>query len=163
MASLLAYGLLAGVSAMTLSGRAQPKDLHKDFHLFFNTAGLGSGMGTIQPTFKVEGDRFNFTLDQNSHYGTRTLASQDVCAGTLRATAIDSIIALAKSVGDTSIYRTDPSIMSGSISELEVRNGTLHVRFTLHNDSHPIANRIIAILNSNIPADKQKLRVTDPE
>ena len=119
-------------------------------------------MGSLQPTFKVEGDHFNYTLEQNSHHGNRTLESQDVCSGTLRAASIDSIIDLTQSVGDTLVYRTDTGIMSGSISELEIGDGALHVHFTLHNDSHPVANAIVAILNSNIPADKERLWILDP-
>ncbi|MEX1132413.1 MAG: hypothetical protein WEC15_04240 [Flavobacteriales bacterium] len=163
MTPSVAYGLVVGVAALILSGAVEPKDQHQDFHLFFNTAGLGSEMGTLQPTLKVEGDHFNYTLEQNSHYGTRTLESQDVCSGTLRAASVDSIIELAKSVGDTLVYRTDPHVSSGAISELVVKSKDVSVHFTLHNDSHPVADKIIAILNSNLPADKQRLYIVDPK
>ena len=69
MAPSVTYGLLAGISALTLSGTVEPKGQHQDYHLFFNTAGLGSEMGTLQPTFSVEGESFNYTLEQNSYSG----------------------------------------------------------------------------------------------
>ena len=154
--------MLFGASVLTVS-TAVLKGQHKDFHLFFSTAGLGSGFGTLQPTFKVEGDHFIYALEQNSHYGSRTLEGQDVCIGKLRTASIDSIIVLAKGVGDTSVYRTDPQVTSGAISELVVKSEGVYIHFTLHNDSHPVADQIIAILNSNIPADKQRLYVVDPK
>jgi hypothetical protein len=138
------------------------KQGHEGFSLSFSTAGLGSSRGTLQPTFRVKGLQFSYTLEQNSHYGERTLESQAVCSGTIRSTSIDSIITLAKSVGDTLVYRVNVHIMSGSTSELAINDEKVHLRFTLHNDSDPVADKIIAILNSNIPADKKRLWIGDP-
>ena len=135
------------------------KQDHDGFSLFFSTAGLGSNMGTLQPTFRVKGLAYSYTREQNSYYGERTLESQAVCSGSIRRTSIDSIISLAKSVGDTLVYRTNVSIMSGSTSGLTIDDENVHVRFSLHNDSDPIADKILAILNSNLPPDKVKLTI----
>lgn len=162
MACVAPYGLLIGLFGSALVGCEEPQRAHPDFHLFFSTAGLGSQLGSLQQTFRVDGEHFSYTLEQNSSYGTRTKEDQDVCGGVLRGASMDSIIALARSVGDSTIYRTDPDVMSGSISTLIVKSQGVHVEFTLHNDSDPIADQIISLLNSNIPIDKEKLFILDP-
>lgn len=162
-APILGVGVLLLASAGIAPPGKSAKQDHEGFSLSFSTAGLGSGMGSLQPAFRVKGVQFSYTLEQNSHYGERTLESQAVCSGTMRSTSVDSIIELAKSVGDTLVYRTNIQIRSGSVSELVVHDDNVHVRFTLHNDSDSIADKIIAILNSNIPADQQQLGIFDPE
>jgi hypothetical protein len=162
-APILGVGVLLLASAGIAPPGKSAKQDHEGFSLSFSTAGLGSGMGTLQPAFRVKGVQFSYTLEQNSHYGERTLESQVVCSGSIRSASIDSIITLAKSVGDTLVYRTNAHIMSGSISELAITDGNFHVRFNLHNDSDPVADKIITILNSNIPTDKERLFILDPQ
>lgn len=162
LAPILGLGVLAMVSAGAAPSQEGAKQDHDGFSLFFNTAGLGSNMGSLQPTFRVKGLAYSYTLEQNSYYGERTLESQAVCSGSMRGTSIDSIINLAKSVDDTLVYRTNVHIMSGSISELAIKDENVRLRFTLHNDSDPVADKILAILNSNLPPDKEKLRICCP-
>ncbi len=162
LASILGVGVLAMVSAGVAPNQESAKHDHEGFSLFFNIAGLGPQMGTLQPTFRVKGLQYSYTMEQNSSNGGRTFESQAVCSGTMRSASIDSILDLAKSVGDTLVSRTNIRIMSGSISYLLISDEDLHVRFDLHNDSDPVADKIIAILNSNIPADKQRLWILDP-
>lgn len=49
--------------------------------------------------------------------------------------------------------------MSGGIHSISVENDKINITFRLHNASDSTAQKIVDILNSNIPADKQKLRL----
>jgi hypothetical protein len=121
------------------------------------SAGLGSMIGSKQPTFRVDGINYLYTLEQNSFYGEKTKEPDTICSGTLRQTSIDSIISLVQRIGDTLIYNTTIGVMSGGIHEIGITYDTIHLAFRLHNASDPNAEIIVAILNSNIPKDISKL------
>jgi hypothetical protein len=132
------------------------------FKLWYSFAGLGSGYGTMQPTFKVTGTDYVYTLEQNSTFtGKYDKKPEFICKGTLRASSIDSILILVKDIKDTLVYKVNPGIMSGGIHSISVKNEKTDVTFRLHNASDPTAQKIVDILNSNIPVDKQRLWLFD--
>ena len=129
----------------------------ENFKLYYSTSGLGSGMGSMQPTFKVTGKNYVYTSEQNSYYGKPNKKPENICVGTLRTSSIDSILTILKDIKDTLIYKFNPGIMSGGIQNISVKYEKINVTFKLHNASDSTAQKIVDILNTNIPADKQKL------
>ena len=128
------------------------------FKLSYFYAGLGSGLGSMQPTFRVVGTDYYYNLEQNSSYtGEIEMKPQLICKGKLREASIDSIINLVKDMNDTLIYNTNINIMSGGIHSITVKYKKIAVTFRLHNASDATAQKIVDILNTNIPIDKDKL------
>lgn len=135
-----------------------PSTSHKDdFKLTYIYAGLGSGIGSKQPAFRVTGKKYLYTLDQNSFYDEKTLEPDTICSGDLRQSSIDSIIDLTQNINDTLVYNTNAHIMSGGIHIIEINYTKIDLTFRLHNASDPIAEKIIAILNANLPEDVDRL------
>lgn len=137
----------------------EPKKIPANvFRLYYSYAGLGSNFGSMEPDFEVIGRHYRYYLKQNTFYSDRAQKKPEfVCQGKLRSSSIDSILDLVKEIKDTLISKTDPGIMSGGIQSILIKKDTINVRFSLHNVSDPRAEKIVQILNSNIPADKQKL------
>jgi hypothetical protein len=132
------------------------------FKLWYSYAGLGSGYGSMQPTFRVIGTDYVYTLEQNSSFtGKFDKKPEFVCKGKLRISSIDSIIDLVKDIKDTLVYKTNTGIMSGGIHNISVKNDKINVTFQLHNASDSTAQKIVDILNFNIPADKERLWLLD--
>ena len=132
------------------------------FKLWYSYAGLGSGYGSMQPTFRVTGADYVYNLEQNSSFtGKYDKKPEFICKGKLRASSIDSIINLVKDIKDTLVYKTNTGIMSGGIHNISVKNDKINITFQLHNASDPTAQKIVDILNFNIPADKQRLWLFD--
>ena len=142
------------IMAMTCSYAQTNQD---DFKLSYLYAALGSGMGSKQPVLRVEGNTYLYTMEQNSHYGEKTLSPDTICTGIIRGSSIDSILNLISVIKDTLIYNMDASIMSGGIHELAISSQNQKLNFRLHNASNPIAENIVSILNSNLPGDVRKL------
>lgn len=134
---------------------------YETFKLYYSYAGLGSGMGSMQPTFKVTEKKFVYTSEQNSYYGKPDKKPEKICEGTLRTSSIDSILNIVKDIKDTLVYKTNVGIMSGGIHDISVNYEKINVTFRLHNASDSRAQKIVDILNSNIPSDKQKLWLFD--
>ena len=128
------------------------------FRLWYSYAGLGSGYGTMQPTFRVIGTDFIYTFEQNSSFtGQYDRKPEIFCKGKLRTSSIDSITNLVKDIKDTLVYKTNTGIMSGGIHNISIASDNINVTFRLHNASDSTAQKIVDILNSNIPKDKKKL------
>jgi hypothetical protein len=125
------------------------------FYLHYSFAGLGSNMGKLQPVIRVKGNAFVYTYEQNSYYGKPTIGPEQVCTRTFRQSSIDSILALVKGLGDTTIRKFNPCIMSGGIYYMSVSNGKDTVDFDMMNTFHPVALKIVPILNSYVPVDKK--------
>lgn len=114
-------------------------------------------MGSMQPTFRVIGNKYVYTQEQNSYYEKSDKKPQAICEGTLRFSAIDSILNIVKDIQDTLVYRTNIGISCGGIHHISVRYEKTKMTFGLLNASDPRAQKIVEILNTNIPADKPKL------
>lgn len=130
---------------------------YKDFKLYYSSAGLGSGMGSMQPVVRIKGLNYVYTYEQNSFYGKPDKKPEPVCRGSIRPSAVDSILRLVKDIKDTLIYRTNIHILSGGIDNLSIDFDSIHLTYQLHNASEPTAKKIIDILNTNIPDTVRKL------
>jgi len=133
------------------------KDRYKDFKLYYSFAGLGSGMGSMQPTFRATGTNYIYTFEQNSFYTKPDKKPETKCKGMLRRSSIDSIISLVKGIEDTVVYKTNAGIMSGGIHNVSVTYGKKKVSFQLHNAYDSTAQKILDVLNSNIPDAEERL------
>jgi hypothetical protein len=60
-------------------------------------------------------------------------------------------------IEDRTIYNTTLGVMSGGVHSIHIEYLNRSLTFTLHNASHPLAEKIITILNSNIPKDQPEL------
>ncbi len=128
------------------------------FELTYIYAALGFGYNSLQPVFKVKGTEYIYTLEENSSItGEYTKKSDTLSIGNFRQSSIDSIIELTSTIEDTLVYKTNTGIMSGGIHTIEIATDSIDLVFRLHNASDPIAEEIVAILNSNIPFGIRKL------
>jgi hypothetical protein len=127
----------------------------KTFHLYYGFSGLGSNMGSFQPTIRIDGTNFLYTYEQNSYYREKSTRIDTVCIKTFRQNSIDSIIDILKDLKDTSIREYNFCIMSGGIHFLTVINGIDITSFQLSNTFHYTALKIANILNEYAPVGKQ--------
>lgn len=137
--------------------RQDERNGYEDFELYYFYAGLGSGMGSMQPTFRVTNDDYIYTFEQNSFYTKPDRKPEIKCKGKFRKSSMDSISNLVREVKDTLIYKTNAGIMSGGIHNLSVTFGKRKLTFQLHNAFDSTAQKILDIVNSNIPVDKERL------
>lgn len=164
--SILGLTLLCSCDQITIDNNRQNRaqsekhnlKKYENFKLLYSYAGLGSGMGSIQPTFSATGADYVYSLEQNSSFtGEFQKKPEFICKGKLRESSIDSIVNLVKDIKDTLIYKTNTGIMSGGIHVISIKNDKINITFRLHNASDPIAQKIVDIVNSNIPNDKKRL------
>lgn len=131
---------------------------YESFELYYNYAGLGSGMGSLGPVFIVKGTKFKYYFSQNSSFdGKYTKKDEAVCDGKIRISSIDSILDLVKDIKDTLIYKTNTGISSGGIHNISIQYENIKIQFQLHNEFDSTAFKITEILNSNIPEKEDKL------
>ncbi|GEM_PF-1964392 len=136
-------------------------EISNEFYLSYIYAGLGSGMGSKQPSFVVTGNEFLYTSEQNSYYEKQTLDPDTICKGIIRQSSIDSIIQIIGNVEDTLIYNTNAGVSSDGIHYIYIKSGDKDLKFSLHNASDSTAKKIVEILNSNIPIRNRKLFLFD--
>jgi hypothetical protein len=126
------------------------------FYLSYAFAGLGSNLGTFQPTIKINATKFLYTYEQNSHWGEdRNKRIDTISVLQFRQTSIDSILEIIKGMKDTTIHRFHSGIMSGGIHFLTVSNGVDTINFNMMNTFDYTALKIANILNTYLPKDKQ--------
>jgi hypothetical protein len=150
---------LGGMSTFSQTNLLTKESLDKSatpkFHLYYGFSGLGSNMGSFQPTIKVKGTNFLYTYEQNSYYGEKNKRVDTVCVKAFRQSSIDSIIDIIKDLKDTLIIEYNFCIMSGGIHFLTIVNGNDTTGFQLSNTFHYTALKITSILNEYAPKDKQ--------
>lgn len=139
--------------------KSHPKKDSIDFQLTYSYIGLGSNMATLQPLFTVNGLDYTYVLAQNSYFQKVTLKPQKICSGKITPDTRSTIIKLVKTIPDSLIYRTNPDIMSGGIYFMSIATDSIDVTFKLHNATHPIAQQIVQLLNSNIPEKVRALTI----
>ncbi len=125
------------------------------FSFYYSFAGLGSNMGSMQPTIRISGTKLVYTYEQNSYYGEKTKSPDTISVTTIRQTSIDSILTLINDLKDSTIYETNPCIMSGGIHSMTISSKGDTTRFTLHNTFHRTALKISEIVNQYLPKDKK--------
>jgi hypothetical protein len=163
--TILGLGLFCCFTQMTIDNTLVRKmelptngpEKYGEFKLYYSYSALGSGMGSMQPTFRVNGENYVYTREQNSYYGKPDKKPENICKGRLRSSSIDSILNIVKDIKDSLIYKTNTGIMSGGIHNISILHEKRKLTFELHNASDPTAQKIVDILNSNIAAGKQRL------
>lgn len=107
------------------------------------------------PTLQIQNHNFIYTKEQNSDLGKRSKKKEFISSGSIRQSSIDSILLLISDLQDTTVYKTNPCIMSGVITYITITNGTDTTKFTLHNTSDYIVLGIVSIINPYLPKDKK--------
>lgn len=133
------------------------------FSLLYKMQGMGSNNQCKFPAIQVIGVSYVYT-NECMNYWTASIflpreeihKTDTICVGSLRKASIDSIIQLIQQVPDTVTYATNTTISSGVIQYLIIETDSIERRFVLHNAGHSVADKIVEILNSNLPADKPK-------
>lgn len=124
----------------------------------YRYSGLGSNFGSMQPVLKVKGNKFIYTFEQNSYYKYSKRSLRDtICSGHFRTSSIDSILNTIKDYRDTSIHKANFNILSGGIFTCSVSDGHKKIVFELRNETDSTLNKIIDIVNGNIPEGLPKL------
>jgi hypothetical protein len=125
------------------------------FYLYYGLAGLGSNLGGHMPTLRVYDNKFIFTREQNSYFSKRDEKIELISEGTLQPGAIDSLLAIMQTLGDTTIFSSNPCIMSGVITFVAIAYEGDTAHFTLGNTADAATLRIKNILNPYLPMDEQ--------
>jgi hypothetical protein len=60
-------------------------------------------------------------------------------------------------LSDTAIYETNLSVMSGGVHTITMATSIKMVKISLHNANHALADRIVAIINEDLPEGVVKL------
>lgn len=150
--------LLAANSKTIISFEKKHPQNARKFHLHFVTVGFGSNMYEMEPVFKVDGTKFIYTSEEVWIYPKQTKIEKDtLLTGSFRTSSMDSISQLISQVKDSVIHKSNMRIMSGSAAYITIEDDFKKVEFDLHNTSNTTADRIVAILNTYIPATLRKL------
>jgi len=136
-------------------------EIKNSFELNYIYSGLGSNMNSKLPVFIVKENKFIYTLEENSSWNGEFSKTPDtICIGNFRVTSADSISQIIEGINDSQIYETSKNIiMSGGIDNILIKNEQKELEITLHNATHPTAQKIIDILNSNIPNQFNKINL----
>ncbi len=134
---------------------AQSNKTKTGFYLYYGVAGLGSNMGRLMPTLQIHDNKFSYAKEQNSYFGKRSKKKEFISSGLIRQSSIDSILLLITGLEDSTIYMTNPCIMSGGITYVTIANGSDTTKFTLHNTSDYIVLKIVDIINPYLPKEKK--------
>ena len=133
-----------------------------NYRLRYTYIGLGCIYGSMYPTFRVRGINYVYSLEQNSIYNTKyDKKPKFICNGKLRVSSIDSIINIVKKIKDTIVYRNNSNIMSGGIHFISIKYKKINTSFNLNNAWDSTAQKIVEILNLNLPSNKRKLWLFD--
>jgi hypothetical protein len=126
-----------------------------NFYLDYAIAGLGSNLGDVQPTLRIRNNRFTYTREQNSYKVKPDKKAEPISKGFFRQGSIDSILALTHTLKGSTIYKANPCISSGAIVYICIAHGTDTTKFALINTFDLTSLKIIDIVNSYLPRDKQ--------
>jgi hypothetical protein len=155
--SLTFFALLVTTTNLTCfcQTNAANKITRPAFYLYYGFSGLGSNLGSFQPTVRIYDTNFIYTYEQNSYWGEKSNQVDTICLGTFKQSSIDSICYLIQPLKDSTIFRTNACIMSGGIHFLTVANGNDTTKFTLGNTFDYTALKIVDIINPYLPAEKK--------
>jgi hypothetical protein len=133
------------------------KSVDKPFYLTYTYAELGSNIGKKEPTVRISGTRLIYTYEQNSSWDGKILKEDvdTILVGAFRETSIDSIKNILVNLKDTTIFQTNPCIISGGIHYLTVAFGTDTTKFELMNTFDYTALLITNLLNQYLPVEKK--------
>ncbi len=125
------------------------------FYFYYRLAGLGSNFFLLQPALRIYDHNFTFTKEQYWVKRNKKAKVEFISKGYLQQSSIDSILLLMQSLKDTTIYKTNPCIMSGGITYITIALGADTTKFTLYNTSDLTALKIINIINPYLPDGKK--------
>jgi hypothetical protein len=143
------------VGKIAFAQNRQVNGQNDNFFLQYSIAGLGSNLGRLMPTLRIYNRKFKYTKEQNSYWGKRSKKKKFISKGTLRQGSIDSIYSIVRELKDSIVYRTNPCIMSGGITNITIAFGADTTKFTLHNTSDYTALKIIEIINAYLPRNSK--------
>lgn len=126
-----------------------------NFYLWYDVAGLGSNLGNFYPVIKIKNGVLLYTEEQNSYYVEKDSTIDTICLVKIRQSSIDSIKELVRGLKDTSIYAANTCVMSGVIHFMTIASGRDTTKFELDNTFDYTALKVVAILNTYLPADKR--------
>jgi hypothetical protein len=151
--------LFAIILAVTFSSvMAQSTDWSSEFQLRYSFAGLGSNTGTSAAGFKLEGNHFEIVKEVNKCYeGGLDTNSNTVSEGELSDETMKALMLVFNDLSDTAIYETNLSVMSGGVHTITMATSIKMVKISLHNANHALADRIVAIINEDLPEGVVKL------
>lgn len=109
--------------------------------------------------FTVKGNRFFYTYGEVWKLPKQNKITKDtLLVGSFRLSSMDSIANMIRQIEDTVIYKWDQHVVSGgSMVNIEVSTENKKLRFDLTNISDPVADKVVAILNSYISDKLGKL------
>ena len=143
-----------------------------NFHLDFESYGLGSSLGRITKIYYVKNNILHasfysrYSIDEvDTNYTTDyilhdTIWRKDTLVIKLRQTSIDSISQLITNNNDT-IFETNPCTRSGALYTLIVRCDEQHKVFKLYNSFDSTAYEITNIIQTYLPKNAVDPRPID--
>jgi hypothetical protein len=132
------------------------KSQSSSFYLYFYLMGLGSNTGEMEPTFQIRGTKFIYTFKQTGVFrGEKVRKPKKIYRGAFRITSIDSILDFVKALKDTTIFASNPCIMSGGIFYMIITAGIDTVKYELMNTFDRTALKIVDIINNYLPYRKK--------
>ena len=141
--------LLAGQAAFAQTQKAS------NFYLYYGISGLGSNFGKLEPTVIVRNNQFIYEKVQNSYWSKRNKKAEFINKGFFRQSSVDSILNLVKDLKDSTIFKTNPCIMSGAIVFITIAKGTDTTKYTLGNTFDTLTLKIKDILNAYLPKNEK--------
>lgn len=139
---------------MFIQSNVNGQEGNDSFYFYYSFAGLGSNMGSMQPTITISETNLIYTFEQNSFFGEATKRPDTLLITTVRQSSIDSIVKIIGELKDTTIYQTNPCIMSGGIHRMTISSKGDTTNFTMHNTFHRNALKISEIVNQYLPIRK---------
>lgn len=156
----ISFFLLSFTNETSDSLEPLTNSINLNFKLHYMQVGFGSNMSDMQPIFKVDGVNFIYTSGEVWLWPGQTELERDtLLRGNFRTSSIDSILNFISQVQDTLTRKSNPYVMSGSASFIEISTGLKKISFHLHNSSDTTAEKIVSLLNSHIPKEYQKLYI----
>lgn len=137
---------------------SQTTNWSNEFQLRFSFAGLGDNLGSPAMGFQLEGNHFKIVSEVNKcHEGGLDTNSTTMTEGEMSEESMTALMEVFNESNDTVIYKTDLTVASGGVHTLTMATSIKMVKFSLHNESHPTAKKIIAIINEGLPEGVEKL------
>jgi hypothetical protein len=136
------------------------------FYLHYRFVGLGSNLfRKFYPEIDINGDTLTLTIQKKSeHYSVKkygnyidTLWKKNNAHYKLkiRPSSVDSIIKLVGNLKDTTIFDSNPCIMSGGVHLLTIATGTDTVKYKFMNTFERPALKIVHVINSYLPKENK--------
>lgn len=128
---------------------------HNEFYLYYASSGLGSNLGSMQPTLRIQGTNLYYTKEQNSFFKERTKENDSLFSCTITPSTIDSIYTLLGPIKDSTRFESNMCIRSGSIHFLSVAKGEDTLNLELMNTFDSTAAEVLRLVQHYLPKEHQ--------